>query len=179
MKNREHNPNLSHSVRCTLVHCLHAFNYIHYLCTVWKKTDFFYFFSKVSLVCIAWLCFSAAFSVFGPKIPKKGVIVKSYLGDSGAAVRCIMFLQCFIFHLHILFLFDRGRISAGMSSHCLILFFFLICAARKMFPKRKLNESSSESQKDEAEEKEASGHRNKRPRVESSGSAAGNASPRL
>ncbi|TKS79442.1 DNA ligase 1 [Collichthys lucidus] len=48
--------------------------------------------------------------------------------------------------------------------------------ARKTFPKRKLNESmsGSESQKDEAEAKEAQGQQNKRPRVESGGSSPGN-----
>ncbi|KAK5860365.1 hypothetical protein PBY51_021849 [Eleginops maclovinus] len=40
--------------------------------------------------------------------------------------------------------------------------------ARKMFPKRKLDESS-ESQKDESEAKEEPGQKNKRPRVESPG----------
>ncbi|XP_030017070.1 DNA ligase 1 isoform X2 [Sphaeramia orbicularis] len=49
--------------------------------------------------------------------------------------------------------------------------------ARKMFPKRKLNESisSSESQKDEAEAKEEQGQQNKRPRVESTAGSGGNA----
>ncbi|XP_054452319.1 DNA ligase 1 isoform X2 [Anoplopoma fimbria] len=46
--------------------------------------------------------------------------------------------------------------------------------ARKMFPKRKLDESRSESQKDEAEAKEEQGQQNKRPRVESSAGSAGN-----
>ncbi|GLD50740.1 DNA ligase 1 isoform X1 [Lates japonicus] len=48
--------------------------------------------------------------------------------------------------------------------------------ARKMFPKRKLDEtrSGSESQKDEAEAKEEQGQQNKRPRVETSASSAGN-----
>ncbi|XP_073346560.1 DNA ligase 1 [Pagrus major] len=48
--------------------------------------------------------------------------------------------------------------------------------ARKMFPKRKLNESGSggESQKEEAEAKEEQGQKNKRPRVESSASSPGN-----
>ncbi|XP_036940660.1 DNA ligase 1 [Acanthopagrus latus] len=48
--------------------------------------------------------------------------------------------------------------------------------ARKMFPKRKLNESGSgsESQKEEAESREERGQQNKRPRVESSASSPGN-----
>ncbi|XP_029930908.1 DNA ligase 1 [Myripristis murdjan] len=48
--------------------------------------------------------------------------------------------------------------------------------ARKMFPKRKLEESrsGSESQKDEAEAKEVQGQQNKRPRMESSTSSRGN-----
>ncbi|XP_070701770.1 DNA ligase 1 [Pempheris klunzingeri] len=48
--------------------------------------------------------------------------------------------------------------------------------ARKMFPKRKLDESrsGSESLKDEAEAKEEQGQQNKRPRVESSASSPGN-----
>uniref|UniRef100_A0A7N8XQV1 DNA ligase n=1 Tax=Mastacembelus armatus TaxID=205130 RepID=A0A7N8XQV1_9TELE len=47
--------------------------------------------------------------------------------------------------------------------------------ARKMFPKRKLDESrsGSESQKEEAEVEEDQGQQNKRPRVESSASSAG------
>lgn len=51
----------------------------------------------------------------------------------------------------------------------------LICAARKMFPKRKLNESGSgsDSQKEEAEVKEEQGQQNKRPRVETSASGEG------
>ncbi|XP_030258803.1 DNA ligase 1 [Sparus aurata] len=50
--------------------------------------------------------------------------------------------------------------------------------ARKMFPKRKLNESGSgsESQKEEAEAREEQGQKNKRPRVESSASSPGNPS---
>ncbi|XP_026168976.1 DNA ligase 1 [Mastacembelus armatus] len=50
--------------------------------------------------------------------------------------------------------------------------------ARKMFPKRKLDESrsGSESQKEEAEVEEDQGQQNKRPRVESSASSAGNTS---
>uniref|UniRef100_A0A3P8NLY1 DNA ligase n=1 Tax=Astatotilapia calliptera TaxID=8154 RepID=A0A3P8NLY1_ASTCA len=49
--------------------------------------------------------------------------------------------------------------------------------ARKMFPKRKLNESGSgsDSQKEEAEVKEEQGQQNKRPRVETSASGEGNA----
>ncbi|XP_020507682.2 DNA ligase 1 [Labrus bergylta] len=47
--------------------------------------------------------------------------------------------------------------------------------ARKMFPKRKLDESRGESQKDDAEVKEEQGQLNKRPRVDSGGSSAGNA----
>lgn len=60
------------------------------------------------------------------------------------------------------------------------LFFFLssllilvilhpgVCSARKMFPKRKLDESrsGSESQKEEADVKDKQGQQNKRPRVE-------------
>ncbi|XP_041848657.1 DNA ligase 1 [Melanotaenia boesemani] len=48
--------------------------------------------------------------------------------------------------------------------------------ARKMFPKRKLDESrsSSESQKEEVEATKEPGQQNKRPRVESSASSAGN-----
>ncbi|KAF1384066.1 hypothetical protein PFLUV_G00138410 [Perca fluviatilis] len=48
--------------------------------------------------------------------------------------------------------------------------------ARKMFPKRKLDESrsGSESQKDEAEAKEEQGQQNKRARVENSASGTGN-----
>uniref|UniRef100_UPI0037E82E0E DNA ligase 1 isoform X2 n=1 Tax=Semicossyphus pulcher TaxID=241346 RepID=UPI0037E82E0E len=47
--------------------------------------------------------------------------------------------------------------------------------ARKMFPKRKLeSRSGSESQKDEAEVEEEQGQQNKRPRVDSGGSSAGN-----
>ncbi|XP_041804951.1 DNA ligase 1 [Chelmon rostratus] len=48
--------------------------------------------------------------------------------------------------------------------------------ARKMFPKRKLDESraGSESPREEAEAKEEQGQRNKRPRVESSAGSAGN-----
>lgn len=51
----------------------------------------------------------------------------------------------------------------------------LICAARKMFPKRKLNESGSgsDSQKEDAEVKEEQGQQNKRPRVETSVSGEG------
>lgn len=51
----------------------------------------------------------------------------------------------------------------------------LICAARKMFPKRKLNESGSgsDSQKEEAEVKEEQGQQNKRPRVETIASGEG------
>lgn len=41
--------------------------------------------------------------------------------------------------------------------------------ARKMFPKRKLDESGSESPKDESEAKEEPGQKRKRPRVESPG----------
>ncbi|XP_034009030.1 DNA ligase 1 [Trematomus bernacchii] len=41
--------------------------------------------------------------------------------------------------------------------------------ARKMFPKRKLDESGSESPKDESEAKEEPGQKHKRPRVESPG----------
>ncbi|XP_040912081.1 DNA ligase 1 [Toxotes jaculatrix] len=50
--------------------------------------------------------------------------------------------------------------------------------ARKMFPKRKLDESrsGSESQKEEAEAKEEQGQQNKRPRVDASASGAGNTS---
>ncbi|XP_055084447.1 DNA ligase 1 [Periophthalmus magnuspinnatus] len=48
--------------------------------------------------------------------------------------------------------------------------------ARKMFPKRKLNESCSENQeKDDSEEKDGAGHQNKRARVENEASAAGSA----
>lgn len=49
--------------------------------------------------------------------------------------------------------------------------------ARKMFPKRKLDESrsGSESQKEETEAKEEQGQQNKRPRVETGADAAGNA----
>ncbi|KAK1879094.1 DNA ligase 1, partial [Dissostichus eleginoides] len=43
--------------------------------------------------------------------------------------------------------------------------------ARKMFPKRKLDESGSESPKDESEAKEEPGQKHKRPRVESSSPA--------
>lgn len=52
-------------------------------------------------------------------------------------------------------------------------------AARKMFPKRKLDESraGSESPREEAEAKEEQGQRNKRPRVESSAGSAGTPSP--
>lgn len=74
-------------------------------------------------------------------------------------------------------------ISVGLP---LTIFFFLLfnlmpvltCAARKMFPKRKLDESrsSSESQKEEAREEQ--GQQHKRPRVESSASTAGTPSPR-
>ncbi|KAM9350224.1 DNA ligase 1 isoform 2-T2 [Symphorus nematophorus] len=48
--------------------------------------------------------------------------------------------------------------------------------ARKMFPKRKLDESrsGSESQREEAEAKEEQGQQNKRPRVESGASSTGN-----
>ncbi|XP_071394138.1 DNA ligase 1-like, partial [Centroberyx affinis] len=48
--------------------------------------------------------------------------------------------------------------------------------ARKMFPKRKLDESrsGSESQKEEGEPKEVQGQQNKRPRVESRASSPGN-----
>ncbi|KAK2822768.1 hypothetical protein Q5P01_022833 [Channa striata] len=48
--------------------------------------------------------------------------------------------------------------------------------ARKMFPKRKLDESrsDSESQKDEAEAKEEPGQQHKRPRVETTADTAGN-----
>lgn len=57
----------------------------------------------------------------------------------------------------------------------------LTCAARKMFPKRKLDESrsDSESQKEETEAKEEQGQRNKRPRVESSPGSVGMLSPLL
>ncbi|XP_040000412.1 LOW QUALITY PROTEIN: DNA ligase 1 [Xiphias gladius] len=50
--------------------------------------------------------------------------------------------------------------------------------ARKMFPKRKLDESrsDSESHKEEAEAKEEEGRQNKRPRVETTASSAGNTS---
>lgn len=43
-----------------------------------------------------------------------------------------------------------------------------VCSARKMFPKRKLDESTSgsESQKEEANVKDTQGQQNKRPRVE-------------
>ncbi|XP_074545458.1 DNA ligase 1 [Halichoeres trimaculatus] len=44
--------------------------------------------------------------------------------------------------------------------------------ARKMFPKRKLDESRSESQKAESEVKEEQGQQNKRPRVDSGGGSA-------
>ncbi|KAJ0059194.1 hypothetical protein NL108_009132, partial [Boleophthalmus pectinirostris] len=48
--------------------------------------------------------------------------------------------------------------------------------ARKMFPKRKLNESGSESrEKEDSEEKDGAGHQNKRARVESEASTAGSA----
>lgn len=89
------------------------------------------------------------------------------------------------FHLLILLLFDPGMISAGMPPTFFFLSFFkscsfnvmsvLICAARKMFPKRKLNESGSgsDSQKEEAEVKEEQGQQNKRPRVETSASGEG------
>lgn len=55
------------------------------------------------------------------------------------------------------------------------------CAARKMFPKRKLEESrsGSESQKEEAEANEEQGHLNKRPRVETTANSAGTPSPLL
>lgn len=46
-----------------------------------------------------------------------------------------------------------------------------MCAARKMFPKRKLDES--ESRKGEFEVAEEQGQQNKRPRLESSVSSAG------
>lgn len=54
-------------------------------------------------------------------------------------------------------------------------------AARKMFPKRKLDESrsGSESQKEESGAKEEQGQRNKRPRVESSPGAIGTLSLRF
>lgn len=89
------------------------------------------------------------------------------------------------FHLLILLLFDPGMISAGMPPTFFSFLFFkscsfnvmsvLICAARKMFPKRKLNESGSgsDSQKEEAEVKEEQGQQNKRPRVETSASGEG------
>lgn len=55
------------------------------------------------------------------------------------------------------------------------------CAARKMFPKRKLDESrsGSESQKEEAEADEEQGQLNKRPRVETTANSAGTHSPLL
>lgn len=54
-------------------------------------------------------------------------------------------------------------------------------AARKMFPKRKLDESGSgsESQKEESGAKEERGQQNKRPRVESSPGAIGTLSLRF
>ncbi|XP_053294537.1 DNA ligase 1 isoform X1 [Pleuronectes platessa] len=53
----------------------------------------------------------------------------------------------------------------------------LTCAARKMFPKRKLDESrsGSESQKEEAEPKEERGQQSKRPRMEPAADGAGDA----
>lgn len=69
-----------------------------------------------------------------------------------------------------------GVISARMP---LTSFLFFFLAARKMFPKRKLNESGSggdddESPKDEAEAKEEQGQQNKRPRVEAGAGTPGN-----
>lgn len=88
------------------------------------------------------------------------------------------------FHLHILFLFDHGMISVGMSFTSPPSFKLMSvpkCAARKMFPKRKLDESrsGSESQKEEAEANEEQGQLNKRPRVETTANSAGTPSPLL
>ena len=54
-----------------------------------------------------------------------------------------------------------------------------MCAARKMFPKRKLDEtrSLSERQKEEAEPKEEQGQQNKRPRVQAGPGGTGTPLP--
>lgn len=78
------------------------------------------------------------------------------------------------FHLLILFLRDQHDSSHDASFLFLSSLLMLVilhpgvCSARKMFPKRKLDESrsGSESQKEEADGKDKQGQQNKRPRVE-------------
>lgn len=85
------------------------------------------------------------------------------------------------FHLHILILYDLHDFSWAAP---LVHFTFfslsnampvLSRAARKTFPKRKLDESrsGSETQEEEVEAKEEQGQHNKRPRVESSPGSVG------
>ena len=97
-----------------------------------------------------------------------------YICRTGASSSC--------FHLHTLSLFDHD-LSWDASHFSPVLSFNLMpvltCAARKMFPKRKLDESrsGSETQKEEAAEaKEERGQQNKRPRMEPEADAAGTAS---